>query len=331
MNTFKKTSVCAVVVTYNRKELLIECLNSLIKQSVELDAIVLIDNASTDGTSNLLNQKGLLYHSKIRYHLMSHNLGGAGGFSEGVKIAYEQGANWIWVMDDDAEPLPDALEKLSHFFESENTVALCPIVKDANLKLEENQHHRGWFTEYKNDRVVLGVKESDIYDKKSIKIEHSSFVGLCFSSDAVTKIGYPRGDFFIHYDDLEFCIRLNSIGNLLLVSDSVIMHKEAAKSGLFIKRKFLGRISNRINYEKLWLLYFGYRNRTWLIKNKKIQGGLLKIYFLHLKKMIGVIAYDDHKLERVCFWNEAFCDGLRGVFDNSKPKNLLNKSNVSQP
>jgi rhamnopyranosyl-N-acetylglucosaminyl-diphospho-decaprenol beta-1,3/1,4-galactofuranosyltransferase len=118
-------SVCAVVVTYNRKNLLIECLEALRKQTRPIQGIYLIDNASTDGTPELLLEKGYISELppenlkepwekefiiqnltngeeiKLHYVRMHENTGGAGGFYEGVKRGYERGYDWLWLMDDD--------------------------------------------------------------------------------------------------------------------------------------------------------------------------------------------------------------------------------------
>ena len=123
-----KDSVCAVVVTYNRRNLLIECLSALLKQTFPLQGIYLIDNASTDGTPELLLEKGYIYelpppnlkdpwekefiiqnHTdsgsiKLHYVRMPKNTGSSGGFYEGVKRGYERGYDWLWLMDDDSEP-----------------------------------------------------------------------------------------------------------------------------------------------------------------------------------------------------------------------------------
>ncbi len=126
----KKETVCAIVVTYNRKKLLIECLESLQSQTRTLECIYIIDNASTDGTPELLKENGFIQqlppqpldkpweveHKKngisISYVRMNENTGGAGGFYEGVKRGYEKGFDWLWLMDDDVEPINTALETM---------------------------------------------------------------------------------------------------------------------------------------------------------------------------------------------------------------------------
>ena len=96
--------VTAVVVTYNRKDLLIECLEAIQSQSYPVSSILLIDNASTDGTHDALNDKGFLKNNNFIYCLMETNLGGAGGFHEGFRRAAKLKNDFIWIMDDDTVP-----------------------------------------------------------------------------------------------------------------------------------------------------------------------------------------------------------------------------------
>lgn len=338
-------SVCAVVVTYNRKNLLIECLEALQKQTRPIQGIYLIDNASTDGTAELLLKKGYISELppqnlkepwekefsittfadgnsiKLHYVRMHENTGGAGGFYEGVKRGYEKGYDWLWLMDDDAEPKEDALEKLETYFLLDNISALACLKVDKNMNILHP--HRGYFN-FKNvfSGIVKKFDESDI-KKEFIEIDHASFVGILVNSKAIMKIGYPKKEFFIHYDDVEYCIRLRTIGKILLIPNSVILHKEAAKGG--VEKSFLGRRSKRIEFNKLWLSYYSMRNRVWL--GKQYSQNKLLFYIQMIKSLVrpifGIIIYDDHKYKRIKFLLSAYFDGLKGKFDNRKPKRIL--------
>lgn len=125
-------TVCAVVVTYNRKALLCECLSALMRQTRRLDAIWLIDNASSDGTPDELLSQGYISElppatpdkpfeivkkheesgTVLHYIRMNANTGGTWGYHEGISRAYVSGFDWIWTMDDDVEPKLHALETL---------------------------------------------------------------------------------------------------------------------------------------------------------------------------------------------------------------------------
>jgi rhamnopyranosyl-N-acetylglucosaminyl-diphospho-decaprenol beta-1,3/1,4-galactofuranosyltransferase len=132
-----RSSVAAVVVTFNRKVLLCECLDALLAQNVAVDRIVLINNASSDGTEDYLREKGYLGNELIDYVRMPINGGGAGGFHEGVKRAYEAGFAWLWLMDDDVEPLPDALRK-------DGPISMTPVAASLrwNLKVANTSTRR---------------------------------------------------------------------------------------------------------------------------------------------------------------------------------------------
>ena len=147
-------TVCAVVVTYNRKNLLIECLEAIRKQTRPVDAIYIIDNASTDGTPELLLEKGYIKELpptnltgpwektfeiknltdgkpiKLHYVRMHENTGGAGGFHEGVKRAYERKYDWLWLMDDDVEALRDGLEQMLEYKTMSKCIHPSKIYKD---------------------------------------------------------------------------------------------------------------------------------------------------------------------------------------------------------
>ena len=104
--------VAVVVVTYNRKALLVECLEALLNQTHAPERILVIDNAATDGTPELLAQMGLLNEPSIWYQRLEENLGGAGGFEIGMRLAYSHlDCDWFWLMDDDTIPTPAALER----------------------------------------------------------------------------------------------------------------------------------------------------------------------------------------------------------------------------
>ena len=98
----------AVIVTYNRSEMLRRCLAALGEQTRPPDRILVVDNASTDGTASMLERE----HPTVEVLRLTVNEGGAGGFHEGIRRAYESGMEWLWLMDDDTIPTPSALEEL---------------------------------------------------------------------------------------------------------------------------------------------------------------------------------------------------------------------------
>ena len=100
--------VNCVVVTYNRLALLRECLAAIEKQTYPIHKVIVIDNCSTDGTEDFL--KAYAVRPQFQVIRTEQNIGGAGGFSLGVKTSALGGGDYTWMMDDDTIPSPEALE-----------------------------------------------------------------------------------------------------------------------------------------------------------------------------------------------------------------------------
>src|SRR6185295_14348754 len=103
------TKAWAVVVTHNRRDLLLACLDALAAQTHALEGVTVVDSASTDGTGEALAEAEVRRRIPIDYIRLTRNGGGAEGFHYGLRAALDSGAEWIWLMDDDCEPAPDAL------------------------------------------------------------------------------------------------------------------------------------------------------------------------------------------------------------------------------
>lgn len=331
-------TVCAVVVTYNRKELLIKCIKSLINQTLKPEAIYIIDNNSTDNTPELLKKNNFLIQTPpvtddiwisqtqqkqitIKYIHLPDNIGGAGGFYYGVKQAYKDNYDWVWIMDDDAFPTTTCLENLKPYYNLENTVALASLKVDLDNNIL--YHHRGYFNFNHGLPIQKHITLEDT--KVPVKdIDMASFVGLLVKKEAISKIGYPKKEFFIHTDDLEYCIRLRTVGKIKLINNSIIKHAEGSVKGTFKKTVF-GITADRRPYDKLWINYYMQRNLIWI--GRKYSKNKVSLYITILKNYIltciGIIVFDDHKYRRIKFFTNAYLDGLTSKFDNSKPKKIL--------
>ena len=332
-------SVCAVVVTFNRKDLLKKCLESLINQTTTLQAIYIIDNNSTDKTEELLykyeyipelptpNDSKVVLETfvedvHIKYIRLPENMGGAGGFYEGVKAAYEDDYDWVWIMDDDAFPTETCLEELTQYYDSEDTVGLASLKVDLDGNIL--YHHRGFFNFSQGLPIQKHITKEDTLTETT-DIDMASFVGLLIKREAISRIGYPKKEFFIHADDLEYCIRLRSIGKIKLVNSSIIKHAEGSVKGTFEKTLFGIFKVNRRPYDKLWINYYMQRNLIWL--GRKYSKNKISLYFTILKNylmtLMGIILFDDHKIRRIRFYTNAYMDGFKSIFDNNKAKEIL--------
>lgn len=221
--------IISVVVTYNRKEWLFKNVEALLIQSRELDEIIIVDNASTDGTYEFV-EKLILNNACIKYYRLQENTGGSGGFSWGVKKAYEHGADYIWGMDDDAIPMPNALEHLVKISEK----------IDKPTALWSNCDKKGFQGEIKEVQTWM-------------------FVGFFLPREIVDAVGLPRDDYYIYWDDHEYALRIRKTGyQIFKVKDSVIEHQDAVKN--FYPELRFGPIHMNMFKMADWRVYYYIRN-----------------------------------------------------------------------
>lgn len=318
--------ICTVVVTYNRYELLKECLNSLLNQIYKTDILV-VNNASTDGTDIKIKEDGYLENENLIYKKLPKNLGGAGGFTYGVKFALENNYDYVWLMDDDAEPELNTLEGLIKSIDDSKYSAYAPKLfigtKEDNILSLSGYGHRAMFDYYNCIPSFQKPLSKELYDNEFVQIDLASFVGILIPISSVKNIGLPEERFFIHHDDVEYSLRLSTIGKILMVNSVNIYHKEKRQDEK-IQKNFLWLKKNRIKFDKLWLKYFGLRNSIFLAlkygKGYKRYFLIAKLYFELIK---DIILYDDKKYIRLVFATNSVFDGIRGIFDNDKPTKIL--------
>ena len=217
-------SIAAVVVTYNRKELLRENLEALLQQSFSQFDIMIIDNASTDGTYDYIADLAK-NNEKVEYFNTGENLGGAGGFSLGIKKACEKGYERVWIMDDDTIPEMSALDELVKADRLLNGdfgfLASTVLWTDNNWNKMNLLRTDPWHAFEKNDLVEKGI----------VPINRASFVSLLINSEAVFDLGLPIKEFFIWSDDQEYTDRLSKGYSCYYVSHSKVIHKTATNEG----------------------------------------------------------------------------------------------------
>lgn len=217
--------VAAVVVTFNRKELLLETLSGLANQTRSVDKILLIDNASTDGTHQLLEERGVLGWDNLEYHNLPKNTGGAGGFSYGMQLAVDLGFDWVWTMDDDIEPDHTALEKLLEYTDISECIN-CRKVFTGN---GETQYWEQYF-DFETCRLIDLKNASFRSGKDWCSVNVACFEGMLASRDLIVKISVPDPDYFIIHDDTVFGIKASFHTNVIYVRDAVF-HKKIYSYG----------------------------------------------------------------------------------------------------
>lgn len=305
-------SVCCVIVTYNRKELLAECINSILNQTVEVKDIIVVDNNSNDGTEEFLQENKLM--DKIIYNKLSENIGGAGGFNYGIKESTKKEYEWVWIMDDDSIPNSTALEELlkaNNLIQEENLSFLCSKVigynnEEMNIPLiSERNSENGYpiWMKYLNESIA--------------EVKAATFVSVLLKSEAIKSVGLPWKEFFLWGDDIEYTLRLNKyFGPGYVVGKSIVVHKRKDAKNLSLKEE---TNENRIN-----LYRYKYRNDILLnVYSSKLRGLLRNIkqliYCLEILFLKDKLKYKKFKI--------AVMGTLDGIFNIKLRRSFKNRGN----
>ncbi|WP_104201876.1 glycosyltransferase family 2 protein [Billgrantia saliphila] len=214
------TKVIGVILTYNRKELLELCLKAIHSQTRPCDMILVINNASTDGTLEFLKSGK---YPNIKVYSLKINVGAAGGFNTGFRLAYDNGADHVWMMDDDVIPESDALEKLlvadellerkgmsrsyllSTAYTEHGQVTNTPQVSNARNRAG----YFGWPEQLEHGLVAVGS---------------GTFVSILVPRNTLEKYGLPISSMYIWGEDAEFTLRITRDKPGYLVGTSRVAH-----------------------------------------------------------------------------------------------------------
>ncbi|AFO93619.1 glycosyltransferase (plasmid) [Phaeobacter inhibens] len=243
-----RSSLAAVIVTYNRLDKLKRVIAALQAQTCLPERVFVIDNASTDETGSWLTQ---LQQDDPRFqHVrLPENIGGAGGFYEGARVAYEEGYDYIWFSDDDAYPDPNAIELLLtgiKDFEARFTWRpsfACSAVKWTNGDLcEMNTPSTVW------DWPRFYSPETPYF-----LVGSCSFVSVLVPRWAIQKHGFPIKEYFIWYDDAEYTQRIAKSYPGIYCPNSVVVHDVPENKGVNY---------SLVNQANIWKFRYGARNEA---------------------------------------------------------------------
>lgn len=302
--------VCAVVVTYNRKELLYRNITSLCNQTFSLD-ILIVDNASTDGTYEFLLNKDILVKSNISYLRLDSNTGGAGGFYAGEKKAYEKGYEYIWLMDDDGYCVSnDTLKRLMDVMLNKTNIIVNSYVTCDEKTLQPTFEIGG--NKNYNDAINNG---------NDFLLENvgNPYNGTLVSRECFEKIGFTDPRFFIYGDEADFFERTKEGGfKWVTVLKSLYYHPINRN---VIKDITIFRKNIVVLNQPVWKLYLEMRNITYnSIAHNKKKNTIYKIFFvLYMKAVINSLYSKDKKIRRLHYALLGISDGKNLNFDRQIP------------
>lgn len=269
--------IVALVLTYNRIELLQEAIDALLAQTFPCD-ILIVDNASTDGTKEMV-MSYVNSSEAVDYLNTGENLGGAGGFAYGIKECVKRGYDYIWLMDDDTIPYPTALEKLA--------TAKDDLKGEFGFLSSLVEWTDGSMCEMNMPLVAEDWwSHAALIQQGRLAIKKASFVSFFVSVETVKKVGLPIKEFFIWFDDSEYSRRIVESGSVgYLIGDSKVLHKMGSNSKVDIVLE---------DGERLQRYRMAFRNRYYMNKGRGLRT-LIKYYIFLFTTISGILRKSKNK------------------------------------
>jgi len=256
--------VCALIITYNRKDLLVECLNAILAQTRPPDRIIVVDNASTDGTAAHLRHCGLLDRPELALLRLEVNCGPAGGFHAGFRAFQQSDCQLMWAMDDDVVADPTALEALlrAHdFILAEDgppgylvSIARSPEGAMMNTPQPDLRQINGTYADWNR-----------FLSKGLVKLRKSTFVSILLPRQTLCAVGMPHPDFFMWGEDIDYTLRVTAWRPGWQVGQSTVVHCRATARP--------PGVEHEADPGRFPLLFYFYRNVLYL--RRRYEGRLV--------------------------------------------------------
>ena len=301
----KKQTVAVALVTYNRFPHLQNLLQSLKNSHYPIESIHIVDNNSTDETIRGLP---LLVSADptLRAVRLPENRGGAGGFNVAIDNAFQSGADWVWIMDDDVVVRPDGLEKLLSFSDQ----GLCIH----GVRLQPNGEvlpFEQWMS-FKTGFTKILKEKSFRQGKKVCRLNVGCFEGMLIHRSIIAQIGLPDPQFFLTEDDAYYGFLASQFTDVLYVNE-VVMDRQLSRPRhiFFLFRYYLSAPEHHLYYfiRNKFLMY---RKLRRLGLADPVQFGLrLARYVVRVSLLYGVYEFDMIKLKSIF---QAVRHGMKGQF-----------------
>ncbi len=285
-------AVCAVVVTHNRKELLHQSLRALQEQTVPPDSVVVVDNASTDGTAAMVSEE----FPEMDLLALDVNGGGAGGFAKGLRHGRRTGARWLWMLDDDTIATPTALQAL---LDAERRLEgfARPLLLSSRVIWSDGTLHPMNMQVFKRDAAHY----LECVQRRVLPVRCATFVSMLVHRDAIDELGVPIESFFIWSDDIEYSARLTRDANTgFVVPESLVEHR-TKKAHVAITEA-----GDRF--------YYHVRNSCWMIKGNAFSAfEKLSVAFWLAYTTVGYARFNRLRPRSLAVIARGLRDGLRPI------------------
>jgi GT2 family glycosyltransferase len=280
------SSVAVIIPAYNGELVLRDCIESLLQQTRRVSRIYVVDNASTDGTEQLIRD---CYAHQVKYTRLDENIGPTGGFATGMKLAISDGHDWLWLMDQDAQAEPGSIEKLLQgACTDERILAAAPAKCDSAGCVWVGENHDG-----------IGIPLEQYRATTPFDIDETMWSGLLLRACAIRQAGLPLVQLFGWWCDGEYCCRLRRNGRVVLVPQARICHHRTG--------------AVHMDFSTYWKHYYYQRNSMYLYRRGYMRGpGATRMSLGIAKQVAYIILRQDHKAQRLRILLTAVAHALVG-------------------
>lgn len=254
----KEPKVAIIILTWNKKDYVLTLLGCIEKLDYKNFEVIVVDNASSDGTVEALSEGFPEAHLIVN----SENLGGTGGFNTGMKYALGKGSyDYLWLLDNDVEVDENALTKLVEVLESSKEIAIAGSAM-YDLTNKDKLLELGYFIDLEKGSFINNMP-SELNNNGFMIVDSVSSCSLCVSTDAIADVGIWDENYFIYCDDVDWNIRFGQKGyKTACVPDSKIWHvpwlfKIGFNTAYYSNRNIMYLMSKHLSFPKniLGLIY----------------------------------------------------------------------------
>lgn len=286
--------VCLVMVTYNRFEVLLQSINTILDQVRQVEYFVVVDNGSTDGTVTKLKAQ----FEKIHVVELKGNMGYAAGLAAGMQYAQScfPDINYFWLMDDDSHPQRDCLKKMVEIKLDYPFDGILSVTGFVDTIWQGPVR----FSNYSNKTSKLRKSTFPLYD-----VDHALIDGALIDAKVVAQIGFPDSKFFMMCEDVEYCKRMKKHGFEIILWDNEIMMNRLHQGG-----------GGGFTKSNLWRGYYGSRNHLLILRDYFSLKGALS-YFLRQTKFVFYAFLAKDRFQRIYYRLLGIYHGFRGISGKS--------------
>jgi len=247
--------VAAITVHYKGIEDTLECIDSLLNQTYKNIRIIVVDNASPDNGSTTIIKK----YPQVTLMRNPVNLGATGGYNTGIRKAIEEGADFIYLVNNDTKTAPDAIEILQKTILEQNAGIVSPLI------YYYHNPNSVWSAGGTICPITLEMTDNHGRNKHFVEIIERDFLSSCamlFNKHLFVKVGFFDENYFCYYDDADFSLRARKQGyKLFLAPEAKVWHKVSTSSGGSdspFERYWMGRGSVIYfrKHAKIWQWFF---------------------------------------------------------------------------